>query len=528
MAGVPGQFPYDAGIHPTGYTSRLWTMRQLAGLQSAAATNERFKELLALGETGLSLAFDLPTQLGLDPDAPLADGEVGGTGVSVATVDDLAGVFAGIPLDQVSVSFTINATAPMLLAMWIVVAEEQGIAPTALRGTLQNEMLKEFLARKAYVYDLGTSVSYGLDVIEYCVRELPRVNPVSVSGGHAREAGADAALEVACALAAVDEYLGGMVARGFAAEEVAARFSFIFGTDMELLKEAAKLRVARRRYAERMRERWGARDPRAMKLRTQVNTFGSALAYQEPLNNIVRATVQAIAAVLGGTQSLHVCSFDEAVQTPGPLGARIALRTQQILAEETDLARYVDPLGGSHVVEGLVEQLGAEVDDWLRRIEQRGGMAACISSGWLEGEIEELAYRDPGPTVGVTRPRRSDSENQLLLAERHTALGSRRDVKRLPWGPELDRLRADATAGRNVLPALIDAARARATIGQLTEAMRPEPPAPTRHSEVHTLHSEPPAQQGEAHALAAGGEAHPPADPGGAPAPTSTSTSTSE
>ncbi|AUG75714.1 hypothetical protein CFP65_0765 [Kitasatospora sp. MMS16-BH015] len=474
MPGTPGEFPYEAGIHPTGYTSRLWTMRQLAGLQSAESTNERFRYLLGMGETGLSLAFDLPTQLGLDPDDPRAEGEVGRTGVSVATVDDLAAVFAGIPLDRVSVSFTINATAPVLLAMWIVVAEEQGVAPKLLRGTLQNEMLKEFLARKAYVYDLDTSLRYALDVMEYCLRELPKVNPVSVSGGHAREAGADAALEVACALAGAEEYLAGMTARGHGAEEVAARFSFIFGTDMELLKEAAKLRVARRRYAERMRDRWGVRDPRAMKLRTQVNTFGSALAYQEPLNNIVRATVQAIAAVLGGTQSLHVCAFDEAVQTPGPLGARIALRTQQILAEETDLARYADPLGGSHVVEGLVESLGAEVDEWLRRIEQRGGMAACIRSGWLEGEIEELAYRDPGPTVGVHRPSRSATEQGLLRAERHTRHGEPREIHRPPWGAELELVRAGAREGRNVLPALIEAVRARASLGQLCTALRPD------------------------------------------------------
>ncbi|MFK0169605.1 methylmalonyl-CoA mutase family protein [Streptomyces sp. NPDC090306] len=477
--GVPGEFPYDAGIHPAGYTTRLWTMRQLAGLCTAESTNARFTYLLEMGESGLSLAFDLPTQLGLDPDDPAALGEVGRTGVSVATVDDLARVFDGIPLDRVSVSFTINATAPMLLAMWIVLAEETGVPPAALRGTLQNEMLKEFLARKAYVYDLPTSLRYALDVMEHCLRELPGVNPVSVSGGHAREAGADAALEVACALASVDEYLGGMVARGHAAEAVAARFSFIFGTDMELLKEAAKLRVARRRYAERMRDRWGARDPRALKLRTQVNTFGSALAYQEPLNNIVRATVQAVAAVLGGTQSLHVCSFDEAAQTPGPLGARIALRTQQILAEETDLARYADPLGGSHVIEALVEEVGGEVDEWLARIEARGGMAACVRSGWLEGEIEELAFRDPGPTVGVRNPAPSPSESALLAAERHTVTGGSRDVHRPPWGPELDRLRADAAAGRNVLPAMVEAVRVRATIGQLCTALRPAGPVPS-------------------------------------------------
>ncbi|MFI9804234.1 methylmalonyl-CoA mutase family protein [Streptomyces sp. NPDC052301] len=471
--GIPGEFPYDAGLHPAGYTTRLWTMRQLAGLQSAQSTNERFKYLLDMGETGLSLAFDLPTQLGLDPDDPAADGEVGRTGVSIATVDDLGAVFAGIPLDQVSVSFTINATAPMLLAMWIVVAEESGVDPAVLRGTLQNEMLKEFLARKAYIYDIDTSVRYALDVVEYCVRSLPGVNPISISGGHAREAGADAALEVACALASVDAYLGGMVDRGHAVDQVASRFSFIFGTDMELLKEAAKLRVARRRYAERMRHRWGATEARAMKLRCQVNTFGSALAYQEPLNNVIRATVQAIAAVLGGTQSLHVCSFDEAVQTPGPLGARIALRTQQILAHETDIARYADPLGGSHVVEGLVEELGKEVDDWLQRIEEHGGITAGIRSGWLEGEIEELAFQDPGPTVGVVDTAPSDSERGLLQAERHTTTGGRRDVVRPPCTAELDRLRADARAGRNVLPALIEAVRARATIGQLCAAMRP-------------------------------------------------------
>ncbi|WP_448321936.1 methylmalonyl-CoA mutase family protein [Streptomyces sp. CO7] len=481
--GTPGEFPYDAGLHPAGYTTRLWTMRQLAGLQSAESTNERFKYLLGMGETGLSLAFDLPTQLALDPDEPAADGEVGRTGVSVATVDDLKSVFEGIPLDQVSVSMTINATAPVLLAMWIVAAEESGVDPAALRGTLQNEMLKEFLARKAYVYDLDTSVRYALDVVEYCMRALPGVHPISISGGHAREAGADAALEVACALASVDAYLGGMAERGHPADAVASRFSFIFGTDMEILKEAAKLRIARRRYAERMRDKWGATEPRALKMRTQVNTFGSALAYQEPLNNVVRATVQAVAAVLGGTQSLHVCSFDEAVQTPGPLGARIALRTQQILAHETDLARYADPLGGSRVVEGLVEELGKEVDDWLRRIEERGGITACIRSGWLEGEIEELAYQDPGPTVGVLDPADpSASERDLLRAERHTTTGGRRDVRRQPCAAELARLRADALEGRNVLPALVEAVRARASLGQLREAMRPagDPAAPTR------------------------------------------------
>jgi methylmalonyl-CoA mutase N-terminal domain/subunit len=478
---MPGEYPYDAGIHPTGYLTKRWTMRQLAGLRSAGSTNQRFRFLLGLGETGLSLAFDLPTQLGLDPDDPRADGEVGRTGVSIATVDDLGEVFAGIPLDQVSVSFTINATAPMILAMWIVVAEESGVDPAILRGTLQNEMLKEFLARKACVYDIDTSLRYSLDVIEYCTERLPFVNPISLSGGHAREAGASRGLEVACALANTDAYLAGLTARGLKVDDVARRFSFIFGTHMELLAEAAKFRVARRLYAERMRERWGATEPRSMKMRIQVNTFGSALTYQEPLNNVVRATVQAIAAVLGGVQSLHVCSFDEAHRTPSALGARIALRTQQILADETDLARYVDPLGGSAVVERIAAELATEVEDWLARIDEHGGMVQSIRGGWLEREIEDLAYADRGPVVGVRGTVPSQHEQQLLAIDRAVEPEARqRVVERRQCDAELDRLRTDARAGRNIMPALVDAARARATIGQLCDAVRPLPDATGR------------------------------------------------
>jgi methylmalonyl-CoA mutase N-terminal domain/subunit len=472
--GAAGRFPYEGGLHATGYTTKLWTMRQLAGLESAESTNERFRYLLDMGETGLSLAFDLPTQLGLDPDEPAAEGEVGRTGVSVATVDDLAAVFAGIPLDKVSVSFTINATAPALLAMWLVVAEESGVEPALLRGTLQNEMLKEFLARKAYIYDLDTSLRYSLDVIEYCAERLPGVNPISISGGHAREAGASRSLEVACALANADEYLGGLAARGLPVDAVAGRFSFIFGTHVELLAEAAKLRVARRLYAQRMRERWGATEPRSMKMRIQVNTFGSALSAQEPLNNVVRATLQALAAVLGGVQSLHVCGFDEAHQTPGPLAARVALRTQQILAQESDLARYADPLGGSTVLAGLADELTAEVHGWLREIDERGGMLACLRSGWLEREIEEAAYRDRGPVVGVADAVSSESERQLMAAEQRPSAGTgTRPVARGDCAAQLRRLRAEVAAGHNVLPALIEAVRARASVGQLRAALRP-------------------------------------------------------
>lgn len=474
MAG-PGEYPYAAGIHPTGYTTKVWTMRQLAGLSSATSTNERFRYLLDLGETGLSLAFDLPTQLGLDPDDPRTDGEVGRTGVSIATVEDLAAVFDGIPLDKISVAMTINATAPMLLAMWIVVAEESGVDPARLRGTLQNEMPKEFLARKAYIYDLDTSMRYSLDVLEYCVRHLPGVNPVSLSGGHAREAGASRALEVACGIADAEAYLQGMVDRGLGVDEVARRFTFIFGAHMELLAEAAKFRVTRSLYARRLRERWGATDERAMKMRIQVNTFGSALAHQEPLNNVVRATVQALAAVLGGVQSLHVCSFDEAYQTPGELGARIALRTHQILARETDIARYVDPLGGSAVVDQIVAEMEAEVERWLARIEDHGGMLGSIRSGWLGSEIDDMSEHERGPCVGVRDQLRSRSEQELLRRERHEAAAStRRVVDRRKCETELATVRQAALTGTNVLQPLIEAARARATIGQMTAAMTPE------------------------------------------------------
>jgi len=449
-------------------------MRQLAGFGDAAATNERFRYLLSLGETGLSLAFDLPTQLGLDPDAAEAAAEVGRAGVSVATVDDLAAVFAGIPLEEVSVSFTINATAPQILAMWIVAAEEAGVDRARLRGTLQNEMLKEFLARKAHVFGLDASFRYSLDVIEFCIHGLPRVFPISISGGHAREAGANRPLEVACGIADAEQYLRGLLTRGLAVDQVASRFSFIFGAHMELLAEAAKFRAARRLYARRMSERHGAREARSMQMRFQVNTFGSALAYQEPLNNIARTTIQALAAVLGGVQSLHVCAFDEAHQLPGPLAARVALRVQQILAEETDLCRFVDPLGGSRVIEDLTTEIEHEAERWLERIDERGGMLECLRNGWLEREIEDMAYHDPGPVVGVRDAVGEDAEKELVMGERcgRVVDGRTRPVVRRDCGRELARVRKAADEGENVLPALVEAARARATIGQMCEAMR--------------------------------------------------------
>jgi len=470
--GIPGEFPFDAGIHMSGYQTRLWTMRQLAGTGGAESTNARFKYLLGMGETGLSLAFDLPTQLGLDPDDPRAIAEVGLAGVSIATVDDLAKVFAGIPLDEVSVSMTINGTAPILLAMWYVVAEESGIDPKQLRGTLQNEMLKEFLARKAVIFDLNTSMRYSLDVMEFCLQRLPNVNGVSLSGGHAREAGASRSLEVACAIADAETYLGGLVDRGIDVDRAAAGFSFIFGSHMEIMAEAAKFRVARSIFATRMRDKWGITEERSMKMRIQVNTFGSALSYQEPLNNVIRATVQAMAAVLGGVQSLHVCGFDEAHAIPGALSARIALRTQQILAFETDLIRYTDPLGGSSVIDELVAILTNEVEEWLAKIEAHGGMLGSLRSGWLEGEIDDLAYRERGPVVGVLDAVESEAEQELLRREKsREAKISTRAVARSRNREPLRRVRQAAENAENVVPALIEAARTRASLGEMTEAL---------------------------------------------------------
>jgi methylmalonyl-CoA mutase N-terminal domain/subunit len=469
----PGEFPYTAGIHPTGYKTRLWTMRQLAGLGDTKSTNERFRYLLGLGETGLSLAFDLPTQMGLDPDDPAAAGEVGRVGVSICTADDLAAVFEGIPLDEVSVAMTINATAPMLLAMWIVVAEESGVDPAGLRGTIQNEMLKEFLARNAYMFALDESFRFSLDVIEHCVQYLPQVRPISVSGGHAREAGASRDLEVACAVADAEEYLQGAVERGLDPDLVASSFSFIFGTHVEVLREAAKLRAARRLYARRMAERWQVSEPRALKMRIQVNTFGSALAHQEPLNNVARVTLQAVAAVLGGVQSLHTCGFDEAHRTPSQLAARVALRTQQIIAHESDLARDVDPLGGSPVFERLTDEIEEGAEAWLERIEDRGGMLSCLRSGWLEGQLDDLAFSDREPKVGVEDPSRSSAEDRALEdgSARSPVSDTPRAIRRSENLPELECLQEAVRKEQNVIPPLIDAARARATIGQMRTAM---------------------------------------------------------
>jgi len=473
-----GDFPYAAGIHAGGYTTRLWTVRQLAGLRSAEDTNARFKYLLGLGETGLSLAFDLPTQMGLDPLDGIARAEVGLAGVSIRDVDDLASVFAGIRLDTVSVSMTINATAPILTAMLIVVAEEQGVDPAHLRGTVQNEMLKEFLARNATVYDLPTSMRYSIDLLEHCIRYLPGLNGVSISGGHAREAGASRSLEIACAIADAEEYIKQLLDRGLEVDAIAPKLSFILGSHMQLLAEAAKFRVARELYATRVKRLFGATSERSCKMRIQVNTFGSALAYQEPLNNIVRATIQAVAAVLGGVQSLHVCAFDEAHQTPSPLAARVALRTQQILAEETDLPSFVDPLGGSNVVSTISDSLRVETLEWLERIEARGGIIRSIESGWLGAEIDAQAAEAPVPVVGAGPDADVFPEELTLIGTEKAAdlvtLRQRRPTGNLMKKAEsLQVLAIAASRGENVMRPLIEAVRDRHSLADLTEAMRP-------------------------------------------------------
>ena len=471
---TPGTFPYEAGIRPEGYTRRPWTMRQFAGLGSGAETNRRFRYLLREGETGLSVAFDLPTQMGLDRDDERARPYAGGMGVSVSVVDDLAEVFRDIPLDQVSVSFTINATAPVILAMWMVVAEEQGLDPTVLRGTLQNEMLKEFLARKAYIFDLDTSFRYSLDTIEYCVRHLPGVFPVSLSGGHAREAGADLPLEVACALSDARAYIRALRDRGLEVDAFGPRLSFLFGSHMDILAEAAKYRVARRLYARMMAEEFGSTSERSQKMRIFTVTFGSALSPHEPLNNIARATLQCLASVLGGVQSIHVASFDEAWRTPSELSARTALRVQQIIAEETDVTRYPDPLGGSRVIEELADRIEADVRRWMDAIEERGGMLGALRSGWIERQIEELAWRTPGPSVGAGSDL-TEAERALLRPDEGTPrepaeTGPPPRRGRCP-AATLEAVAAAAEEHRNIIPPLVAAARERATLGEMCRAL---------------------------------------------------------
>src|SRR5438270_1608358 len=389
--GQPGEFPFTRGIHPSGYRSRLWTMRQYAGFGSAAETNKRYRFLLDQGQTGLSVAFDLPTQMGHDPDAPIARGEVGKVGVSIASLEDMQDLFEGIPLDRVSTSMTINATASILLALYVAVARRQGVSPTTLSGTTQNDILKEYIARGTYIFPPGPSMRLVTDVFAYCREAVPRWNTISISGYHVREAGCTAVQEVAFTLANGIAYVEAARRAGLEVDAFAPQLSFFFNAHNDLIEEVAKFRAARRLWARLMRDRFGARDPRSQTLRFHAQTAGSMLTAQQPENNIVRVTVQALAAVLGGCQSLHTNSMDEALALPTERAVRIALRTQQILAHESGVADVADALGGAFALERLTGDIEEAARAYITKIDDLGGAVAAIP--FMQREIQDAAYR---------------------------------------------------------------------------------------------------------------------------------------
>jgi methylmalonyl-CoA mutase N-terminal domain/subunit len=487
--GFPGEFPFTRGIQPTMYRGRLWTMRQYAGFGTAAESNERYRYLLAHGVNGLSVAFDLPTQMGYDSDHPLAQGEVGRVGVAIDSIDDMAALFDRIPLDRVSTSMTINATAVILLALYVAVARRQQVAPAKLAGTIQNDILKEYVARGTYIYPPRASLRIVTDIFAFCERELPNWNTISISGYHIREAGSTAVQEVAFTFADAIAYVEAAIAAGLHVDTFGQRLSFFFNAHNDFLEEIAKFRAARRLWARIMRDRFGATNPRAQQLRFHTQTAGSTLTAQQPDNNIVRVALQAMAAVLGGTQSLHCNGRDEALGLPTEESARIALRTQQIIAGESGVANTVDPVGGAFAIEELTDRIEREAEELLARIERLGGTLAAVESGFIQREIQESAYRaqvaqDSGAAVVVGVNKYEDSERdapgvpvfrvdpQLERDQiaRVQAVRSRRDAT--SWQQTLEAVTAAARTGANLVPPIIAAVEAGATVGEIADAMR--------------------------------------------------------
>ncbi len=485
--GRPGEFPYTRGVQPTMYRSRFWTMRQYAGFATAEETNRRFRYLLDHGQTGLSVAFDLPTQMGYDSDAPAAAGEVGRVGVPISSLADMAVLVDGLPLGEVSTSMTINATAPILLALYVAAAEAQGVERGRIGGTTQNDILKEYIARGTYIFPPRPSMRLVTDVFEFCARELPKWNTISISGYHMREAGATAAQELAFTLADAIAYVEAAVERGLDVDEFAGRLSFFFAAWSELFEEVAKFRVARRMWATIMRERFGAKDPRSLLCRFHVQTAGSSLTAQSIDNNVVRTTVQALAAVLGGAQSLHTNSRDEALALPTEDAARLALRTQQILAYEAGVTETPDPLAGSYYVESLTNELEASAWAYLDEIESMGGTLVAIERGFQQREIQEAAYRvqraiDTGDQVVVGVNRFTDDEITTPAVHRIDPEGERRQVEQVgrvraersaeAWTAAMDDLERIARADGNLMPAILGAVRAYATVGEISDCLR--------------------------------------------------------
>ena len=485
--GRPGEFPFTRGVYPSMYTGRPWTMRQYAGFGTAKESNERYRQLVANGTGGLSVAFDLPTQMGHDSDSEIAHGEVGKVGVAIDSIDDMRVLFDGLPLDQVSTSMTINAPAALLLLMYQLVAEENGVPGDKITGTIQNDVLKEYIARGTYIYPPAHSLRLITDIFAYCKSETPRWNTISISGYHMAEAGASPAQEVAFTLADGIEYVRAAVKAGLDVNEFAARLSFFFVSRTTILEEVAKFRAARRIWAQVMRDEFGATNPKAQTLRFHTQTAGVQLTAQQPEVNLVRVAIQALAAVLGGTQSLHTNAYDEAIALPTDKSARLALRTQQVIAFETDVTKTVDPFAGSYAIESLTDDLEAEARKLMAQVEDLGGAVAAIEKGFQKSEIEKSAYRiareidnDERVVVGVNRfrldeeepyePLRVDPAIEAQQAERLAKLRAERDNDAVH--KHLAELRQAAEGNDNVLYPMKEALRARATVGEVCNALR--------------------------------------------------------
>ncbi|HEX3560548.1 MAG TPA: methylmalonyl-CoA mutase family protein [Pyrinomonadaceae bacterium] len=484
----PGEFPYTRGIHPTGYRGKLWTMRQFAGFGTPEETNARFKYLLEHGQTGLSVAYDLPTLMGYDADSPLSEGEVGKCGVAVSSLADMEALFDGIPLEQVTVSQTINAPASVLLAMYLVVAEKQGADFRKISGTLQNDILKEYIAQKEWIYPIRPAMKLVVDTFEFCTRHVPKYNPISVSGYHIREAGATALQELAFTLRDGIEYVDWGVRAGLDVDEFVPRISFFFNAHNDFFEEIAKYRAARRIWSRVMRERFNSNSARTLQLRFHTQTAGVSLTVQQPLNNIVRVAIQALAGVLGGTQSLHTDAYDEALALPTDQAALIALRTQQIIAEETGVPNTIDPLGGSYFVESLTKKMEDGALEYFEKIDSMGGMVEAIEKGFPQREIQESAYqyqkaveRGEQTIVGVNKYAMEnefaevptliiDEDVREHQVERLQQARSQRDKGAV--ANSLEKLKRAARDGDNTMPATIEAVRAYATLGEVCDALR--------------------------------------------------------
>ena len=483
----PGEFPFTRGISSEGYRGRYWTMRQYAGFGSAAESNRRYRYLLEQGQTGLSVAFDLPTQMGYDSDDPIARGEVGKVGVAIATIEDMRVLTEGLPLDRVSISMTINSTASILLALYLATARERGVAWASLAGTVQNDLLKEYIARGTYIFPPRESLKITTDLFAFCGKEVPRWNTISISGYHIREAGSTAVQEVAFTLSNAIAYVEAALARGLAIDDFAPRLSFFFNAHSNFFEEAAKFRAARSLWAEIARDRFGAKDPKSLKLRFHTQTAGSTLTAQQPDVNVVRVALQALSAVLGGTQSLHTNSKDEALALPTEASARLALRTQQVIASESGVADVVDPLGGSFLVEAWTEEIRTRARALIGKVDALGGSVAAIEQGFFQREIEDAAYtaqreieEGKRQVIGVNVQREENEVPMPILTvdpkieveqiARLHAFRASRDATRASAGLEI--LRRDAREDRNVMPAMIEAVAAGSTLGEIVIALK--------------------------------------------------------